>query len=163
MSSNRDLVGIHIWAYEIGEGGVEEWREPHDEDLTVHSNQSVRTNVNFSVEISYKNTDSGDTNTESFIIPNGWVYDGASIPEIFWSMIGKPTDEDFLIPAMVHDWLYGIRYNRELSDEIFKELLDLDGVSQPKATLMWSAVRVFGHVYYASHTSNFWKTIKELL
>ena len=53
MSSNRDLVGIRIWAYEIGEGGVEQWRDIEEGDLTVLGDRSVKTNVNFSVEINY--------------------------------------------------------------------------------------------------------------
>ncbi len=51
-------------------------------------------------------TDDGKLNT--IIIPKGFVFDGASIPRIFWfflSPIGL-----LLIPALIHD--YGYKYNQ---------------------------------------------------
>lgn len=163
MSKEYNLVGIKIWTYVIGEGGVEEWDFATEDDFEVLSDISIRTSKNFSIEVMYHREGSEDIIRKDFVIPKGWTFDGASIPPVFWNLIGEPTEKDFRIPAMVHDWLYGERFNRELSDEIFKELLDLDGVSVVHQHLMWLAVRVFGHTFYASDTSDFWKKVREII
>jgi hypothetical protein len=38
-----------------------------------------------------------------FQIPEGYVWDGATIPRIFWRLIGSKTDNRFLIPSLIHD------------------------------------------------------------
>ena len=43
--------------------------------------------------------------TYNFEIPKGYCYDGASIPRLFWRIIGSNTDNRFLIPALIHDIL----------------------------------------------------------
>ena len=43
--------------------------------------------------------------TYNFQIPKGYCYDGASIPRLFWRIIGSNTDNRFLIPALIHDIL----------------------------------------------------------
>ena len=43
--------------------------------------------------------------TYNFSIPKGYCYDGASIPRLFWRVIGSNTDNRFLIPALIHDVL----------------------------------------------------------
>ena len=40
-----------------------------------------------------------------FVIPKDYTWDGASIPRIFWRLIGAKTDPRFLIPSMIHDVL----------------------------------------------------------
>ena len=43
--------------------------------------------------------------TYNFEIPKGYCYDGATIPKIFWRVIGANTDNRFLVPALIHDVL----------------------------------------------------------
>lgn len=40
-----------------------------------------------------------------FIIPADYTWDGASIPWLFWKLIGPKTDPKFMIASMVHDIL----------------------------------------------------------
>lgn len=52
-----------------------------------------------------------------------FIFDGASIPRIFWAF-GTPMDPVTLLAALVHDYLY--RYHevtRQQADEIFNEIL----------------------------------------
>ena len=40
-----------------------------------------------------------------FEIPEFYTWDGATIPRVFWRLIGAKTDNKFLIPSLVHDVL----------------------------------------------------------
>ena len=65
--------------------------------------------------------------TYNFEIPKGYCYDGASIPRLFWRIIGSNTDNRFLIPALIHDILCEnhsfIDNDRKFSTEVFNALL----------------------------------------
>ena len=80
-------------------------------------------------------------------IPRQYCYDGASIPRAFWRVIGSKESDEFLIGAMVHDYMCEnhnvIGNNRELSSEVFKQLLLACGVSKLKANIMYLAVNTF--------------------
>ena len=80
----------------------------------------------------------------SFTIPKDYCFDGASIPRIFWRVIGSNTDNTFLVAAMVHDYLcenHGvIDNNRYLSTLIFNDLLEVGGVPAFKRWLMKHSV-----------------------
>lgn len=80
-------------------------------------------------------------------IPKNYCYDGASIPRAFWRLIGSKESDEFLIGAMVHDFMcenHGVIGNdRELSSEVFKRLLLACGVSKTKAQIMYLAVNNF--------------------
>ena len=82
-----------------------------------------------------------------FSIPKGYCYDGASIPRIFWRLIGSNTDNEFLIPALVHDVLCEhhkyIDNDRELSTQIFDALLQVSEVGKFKRFLMRNSVNIF--------------------
>ena len=79
-----------------------------------------------------------------FTIPKGYCFDGASIPRLFWRIIGAPTDNSFLIAAMVHDILcenhHYIMNNRELSTKVFNALLEEAKVNKFKRFLMKNSV-----------------------
>lgn len=80
-------------------------------------------------------------------MPKNYTWDGATIPRIFWRIIGPKGDNTFLLASMVHDklceckWL--VRNNRYLSSRIFKELLLASGVGELKAEMMFIAVDTF--------------------
>lgn len=88
------------------------------------------------------------------IIPNGTEWNGASIPRLFWSIIGKPTQQEFALASLIHDYLYMIRHDRDEADAVFRKLLDWAGVNGRRVALMWGAVRVAGHMFYASTAKN---------
>lgn len=82
-----------------------------------------------------------------FTIPKSYCYDGASIPRIFWRLIGSNTDNSFLIPALIHDYLCEhhelIMNDREFSTEVFNALLKVSEVGKFKRFLMKNSVDFF--------------------
>lgn len=85
--------------------------------------------------------------TYEFDIPKNYCYDGASIPWLFRRVIGAPTDNSFLIAALVHDVLCeNHRYvmnDREFSSEVFNALLESSKVVKFKRFLMFHSVDTF--------------------
>ena len=85
--------------------------------------------------------------TYNFIIPKGYCYDGASIPRLFWRVIGPNTDNSFLIPALVHDVLCEnhsyIDNDRRFSTEVFNALLEASDVFPFKRFMMKYSVNCF--------------------
>ena len=83
----------------------------------------------------------------NFEIPKGYCYDGATIPRLFWRLIGANTDNNFLIAALVHDVLcenhHYINYDREFSSEVFNALLEASEVTRLKRFLMKNSVDFF--------------------
>ena len=85
--------------------------------------------------------------TYSFIIPKGYCYDGASIPRLFWRLIGPNTDNRFLIPALIHDVLCEnheyVENDRAFSTEVFNVLLKASEVPALKRFWMKNSVGLF--------------------
>jgi hypothetical protein len=96
-------------------------------------------------------------------VPFGFVWDGASIPGFARVIVGSPLDRRYRVASMVHDRCYGLRVNRQAADYAFHELLKQSGVPHWRAWVMFSAVRIGGHVYTAAHTSRFWASVKRVL
>lgn len=82
-----------------------------------------------------------------FTIPKGYCFDGATIPRIFWRVVGAPTDNNYLIAAMVHDTLCEhhsyIMNDRQLSSDVFSALLEVSQVGKVKRFLMKHSVNLF--------------------
>ena len=68
-----------------------------------------------------------------FLIPKGYTWDGASIPRVFWRLIGSKSDNRFLVPSLIHDVLCEnhdyIDNQRYLSTIIFERLLYVSKVN----------------------------------
>lgn len=83
----------------------------------------------------------------NFSIKENYCYDGASIPRVFWRLIGANTSAEFLIPSLIHDVLCEnhkyINDERELSSKVFRALLLASGVSELKANIMYTAVDLY--------------------
>ncbi|MCK5602441.1 DUF1353 domain-containing protein [Candidatus Pacearchaeota archaeon] len=99
----------------------------------------------------------GSEESEEIIhIPERFITDGASIPRIFWTLIGHPM-EDYVQAAVVHDYLYTsedqlknmpfvgewkvYKYTRRACDYIFYEAMGALDVGKVKRMLMYQAVR----------------------
>ncbi len=82
-----------------------------------------------------------------FTIPKGYCYDGASIPKFFHRVIGANTDNNFLIPALIHDWMCEhhecVNNDREFSSKVFNALLEVSEVNPFKRFLMKYSVDIF--------------------
>lgn len=83
----------------------------------------------------------------TFTIPKGYCYDGASIPKFFHRVVGANTDNSFLIPALIHDWMCEqhecIGNDREFSSKVFNALLEVSEVNPFKRFLMKYSVDIF--------------------
>lgn len=68
-----------------------------------------------------------------FEIPEFYTWDGATIPRVFWRLIGAKTDNKFLIPSLVHDVLCEnhdyINGDRYFSTIVFERLLYVSKVN----------------------------------
>ena len=68
-----------------------------------------------------------------FLIPKGYTWDGATIPRMFWRLIGSKSDNRFLVPSLIHDVLCEnhdyIDNQRYLSTIVFERLLYVSKVN----------------------------------
>ena len=79
-------------------------------------------------------------------------WNGASVPRILWEEIGCPFDPRFMVPSMVHDFLYqfGEGYTRKKADKLFRKLLIANNVDEALAKSMYAGVRLGGKNYWKS-------------
>ena len=82
-----------------------------------------------------------------YTIRKGFVFDGASIPRMLWSTTGQPYRPDFIRGALLHDFLYRFdpdKLGKQVCDEIFYEILKIDGVGFYTAWKMLMGVKFGG-------------------
>ncbi|MDX0587086.1 DUF1353 domain-containing protein [Sinorhizobium medicae] len=86
-----------------------------------------------------------DPNGLSWKVPVGTSVDGASIPQIFWSLIGGPFDGMYRNASVVHDFYCQVRTRPYRNvHRVFREAMHTSGVPQSKSWLMYQAVNRFG-------------------
>ena len=103
------------------------------------------------------------------VIPEGFEYDGASVPRLLWSLIGISPDGLHRAAALVHDWLYRhagelplgsfwrddevieSHWQRHQADKLFANILALSGVGRTKRRLMYLGVRLGGWMAWRSN------------
>lgn len=79
----------------------------------------------------------------------GFDFDGASIPRIFWTLIGSPTTGRYTKPACLHDALYASKlFSRKMCDDLFLEAMKAENVGCIIRTLIYNAVRLGGFIAY---------------
>lgn len=84
-----------------------------------------------------------------FLIPRGYVWNGASIPKVVRPLIGSPFDGPFVTAALLHDFLYETHgASRTYADQLFHAELLTQGAGAVRAYTMYSAVRMFGAENY---------------
>ena len=89
-----------------------------------------------------------DFNNDTYLIPRGFETDGASIPKVFWSIIGSPFKGQYLYAALIHDYLckMGVdgtpKASRKVTNKIFYNCMRYYGVGRCKAKMMYWAVKV---------------------
>jgi hypothetical protein len=90
--------------------------------------------------------------TYVFEIDAGFVFDGASIPQMFWGAVGSPWDANILVAALVHDACYsahpissvGEFIHRSTADEILRTLCKYLGMGVFKREIVYRSVDLFG-------------------
>jgi hypothetical protein len=82
-------------------------------------------------------------------VPVGALSDGASIPKIFWPILGPYGP--YFRSAVVHDFLYSDlndEFTRAESDLIFKEAMFNEGIGWCQRETIYRAVRLFGKKHF---------------
>lgn len=89
------------------------------------------------------------------VIPAGFEWDGASIPSYLHSFL-DPRDYGILLASCSHDYLYGrsgevfydLKLTRKQIDMIFYDEMKFHGVGSFEASIIYSAVRLFGGAHF---------------
>jgi len=91
-------------------------------------------------------------------IPELFIFDGASIPRLFWTTTGSPFSPQYMGPALIHDYLYttakehyGSPVTREKADKIFEYALGLNNVSDYQKFKMYRSLRILGWIAWNKH------------
>lgn len=86
-----------------------------------------------------------DPNCKVWSVPSGAIVDGASIPQVFWSLIGGPFEGRYRDASVVHDYYCKMRTEpSEQVHEMFYNAMLANGVDSNKAAAMFYAVLWFG-------------------
>ena len=84
-------------------------------------------------ELKVKLVDLIECGVYEFTIPKDYTWDGATIPRVFWRLIGAKTDNRFLVPSLIHDVLCEnheyIDNDRYFSTCVFERLLYISNVN----------------------------------
>ncbi len=126
----------------------------NDNDLLQKNKKKYPFELHNSIEVFIETT----KRKFSFVIFNGYKWNGADIPRFFWRVIGSRTDNDFLIASMLHDYLLEfkkyvlneilknqmtIKEYRRLTSLIFRHVIKEQGTNTIKANVMSWCVDVF--------------------
>lgn len=85
-------------------------------------------------------------------VPIGFKSDGASIPQIAFSLIGGPWTGRYAKSALIHDYMYWEHtYTRYKIDRMFLEMMTILGVPWWRRWLMYQAVRLFGWIPWRNY------------
>ena len=79
-------------------------------------------------------------------VPKGFICDGASIPRIFWSLVGHPLSGGPLRAAIIHDALCvqsSTRAERRFADTVFYWVLEQCCVPYWRSLVLFLAVRAY--------------------
>lgn len=97
-----------------------------------------------------------DTKGVRWPAPKGSIIDGASIPQVLWSIVGSPYTGEYRDASVVHD-VACVKRDRPWQDvhRMFYEACRAGGVGEQKAKLMYAAVYHFGPKWAPGGTSMF--------
>jgi hypothetical protein len=88
-------------------------------------------------------------NWETITAPEGFTWNGASIPVFFHRVCGSPMMPQNVRASCIHDRIYGLQlFPRLYCDELFYKILRHDKKNYFIAKGMYRAVRVFGASHY---------------
>ncbi len=94
-----------------------------------------------------------DARPNKWIAPRNTLTDGASIPKMFFKLIGTPRSKEFINAATLHDAYCGVgnetlpQYHSDIWQNVhrmFYDALRVDGTPPKKAKIMYAAVYLAG-------------------
>jgi len=89
----------------------------------------------------------------SITAKSGLKTDFASIPRLAWTLIGSPAMGRYTASSVIHDVLYMTEsLSRKECDDLFLEMLEVDGVKWWRRYAMYYAVRIGGWYVWNKHT-----------
>jgi hypothetical protein len=93
-----------------------------------------------------------DSSGRKWVVPAGAIVDGASIPSLFWSIIGGPFEGKYRNASVIHDYYCDVRTRpwRD-TDRVFFEAMRASGVSEREAKALYMAV-VYGGPHWDLQT-----------
>jgi hypothetical protein len=78
-------------------------------------------------------------------VPPGAVLDGASIPKLFWSIIGGPFEGRYRNASVIHDFYCQVRTRPyRIVHRVFYDAMVTSGLTDKTSWLMYKAVDQFG-------------------
>ena len=92
----------------------------------------------------------------SWLIPAGFITNGANIPRAFWSLI-EPNQSNIMPAIILHDYLCDVadgtivtntKCTFKEADELFKQNLKMLDQAKWKVWLMYTSVRVYHYFKY---------------
>jgi hypothetical protein len=96
-----------------------------------------------------------DNSSFTITAKKGFTTDFASIPRIAWTIIGSPAMGRYTSSSVIHDVLYATEaLSRKECDDLFLEMLEIDGVGYFKRYMMYWAVRAGGGFVWKKHTKS---------
>lgn len=89
---------------------------------------------------------------KEWVVPEGYITDGASVPRIFWSIF-PPNRPEYLSAAVLHDYLTDLAQIGQITtfkeaDDAFKNALCELGVAKWKVWVLYVSVRVYHALRY---------------
>lgn len=79
-----------------------------------------------------------------WVVPIGFVTDFASIPRLFWTLIGSPAGP-YVAAAVLHDFFYRAQLiPKPEADRTFLTAMQSLGVGTVRRTIIYLAVKFFG-------------------
>ena len=92
----------------------------------------------------------------SIVVPAGFQFNGASIPDWIGSLFSyKPGDMRLIRSSLVHDWVYyNHQVERWIGDDLFYCMLREDEVNWSDSLTMWDVVRKWGKRHWRNSTSH---------
>lgn len=108
--------------------------------------EGSKTLIQLTQNLIYKSSDE-----EMYIVPKGFVSDGASIPKFAWSIVGHPFGE-YLESAVIHDYPYKFpdkwhkeyKNKRKRADWLLLDCMKSQCIKLWKRRIMYRAVRLGG-------------------
>ena len=86
-----------------------------------------------------------DPDKNRWMVPKGWIVDGASIPRVLWTLVGSPFVGDYRRASVVHDYYCDIKSRRWRDvHRMFYYASLAGGVAKTQAKLMYAAVYAGG-------------------
>jgi hypothetical protein len=86
-------------------------------------------------------------------IKEGFEFDGATVPRVFWWIAGYPFQAPRVTAAVMHDWLYTTHVvERSVADKLFYLAMRELGCTKHCADMDYLFVRLFGWIGWNNNT-----------